>query len=377
VRKLSTVWAAVAVPFLAACGQGDARQGGGFANWQVDSATVLEIGQVEGDSAYQLYRVRDIVELADGSVAIANSGTNQVRIYDAQGRYVRSLGRSGDGPGEFQMLLDLRARGDTIHAYDRLSGRLTRFLASGQYLGDVVLRSSAAMMTPTFSGLLRDGASVGWIIQIPAERPDGFQRHIGVLLRIAADGVDTLGSFPGPEMILRTREAPGGGTVMQSTSLDFYRTFLAIAAGDRSYAGSTDSALINVWDASGKPLAPIRWDDAPGPVDDALVAASLDREIRGLEPQAARARRELVEESPRPATAPVFDRLRLGPDGDVGRRYARDRGGGGWYSPDGSVLARVRLRGTNQGSRPRSRLRWSVTSTTSNTAAYMLQLSDS
>jgi hypothetical protein len=41
---------------LAACaGEADDRDGG-VAVWQVDTAAVLEIGEVEGDSAYQLYR---------------------------------------------------------------------------------------------------------------------------------------------------------------------------------------------------------------------------------------------------------------------------------------------------------------------------------
>ncbi|NJD11641.1 MAG: 6-bladed beta-propeller, partial [Gemmatimonadetes bacterium] len=339
---------AAASPVGAGGGAGDARPGAGEAAvWQVDTAAVLEIGQVEGDSAYQLYRVQGIAELPDGRIAVANAGTNQVRIYDAQGRYLRALGRSGEGPGEFAMLLDVRARGDTVYAYDRAIGRLTRFLAAGPYLDDHALRLNAAMMTPNFSGLLPGGGSAGWINQIPAERPDGFQRHTAVLLRIAGGEADTLGTFPGTEVILRTRAAPGGVTVMWGASLDYYRTFLAAAAEDRIYAGPPDSARIDVWDAAGTPLPPIRWADRPGPVDDALVAAAAERDVRNLEPQAARARWQLIEEYPRPAAAPVFDRLRIGPDGALWvRRYASpDSPASEWLGVgrDGALAARVRL----------------------------------
>jgi hypothetical protein len=43
--------------------------------------------------------------------------TNNVRVYDARGRYVRVIGRRGQGPGEFRQVMGLTRRpGDTLAA---------------------------------------------------------------------------------------------------------------------------------------------------------------------------------------------------------------------------------------------------------------------
>jgi hypothetical protein len=348
VRKLLS---AVVVPVLAACAAGDAKLEEDVAAWRVDVAPVLEIGEVEGDSAYQLFDVHGIAELPGGGVAIANTGTSQVRLYDAEGRFQRAIGRQGEGPGEFSMLLDLRVLGDTLYAYDRMAGRLTRFLLSGPYLDDRSLRPSAAMMTPNFAGLLPDGASAGSINVVPAERTDGFQRQTMLLLRFGPSGVDTLATFPGPEVILRTRAMPGNMTVMTGTTLPYYRIFLATAGDDRIYAASTDSALIHVWDGAGRPRKPISWEDTPLPVDDALVAGYIERiaerDTRGLDAPAAASRRRVLEEAERPATAPLFDRMRLGPDGELWvRRFApAEQADAEWliFDREGALRARLRI----------------------------------
>src|SRR5512140_3947795 len=130
------LWPAAA-SLLVACGANDSGPAGArAAAWQVDTSAILEIGRAQGDSVYQLYRVRGIVELPGGGIALANAGSSEVRLYDATGRFLRALGREGEGPGEFTSLRNLVLRGDTLYAYDRVAGLLTRFLLSGAYLGD-------------------------------------------------------------------------------------------------------------------------------------------------------------------------------------------------------------------------------------------------
>lgn len=101
--------------------------------WTVSEAPTLRIGEAAGDEAYTLYNVRAAVRLRDGRIAVVNSGTAQVRIYDETGRHVADLGRRGEGPGEFQLLMDLwSTRGDSIVAADNRLGRLTVFDAGGR-----------------------------------------------------------------------------------------------------------------------------------------------------------------------------------------------------------------------------------------------------
>jgi hypothetical protein len=72
--------------------------------WRISPAPVLEIGMIDGPAAYQLDGVRNAARLPDGSIAVADGGSRQIRIYDAEGRHFRSFGGQGGGPGEFETL---------------------------------------------------------------------------------------------------------------------------------------------------------------------------------------------------------------------------------------------------------------------------------
>ena len=70
--------------------------------WKLSEEPILRIGSVEGDTAQLLYRVTDSRRLTDGRIAVVNSGTSQVRLYDAGGLLLQTIGGAGDGPGEFR-----------------------------------------------------------------------------------------------------------------------------------------------------------------------------------------------------------------------------------------------------------------------------------
>ena len=65
----------------------------GTGGLSLDAEPMLEIGSFEGDSLYQLYRVAGARRLADGRLVVANAGTFEVRVYDAEGQYERAWGR--------------------------------------------------------------------------------------------------------------------------------------------------------------------------------------------------------------------------------------------------------------------------------------------
>src|SRR5688572_29882064 len=64
-----------------------------------------------------------------GAVAASRSGwiyttdrtARQIVVYDSTGRRVRTMGRRGSGPLEFQELQDIAWLGDTLVAYDAAS----------------------------------------------------------------------------------------------------------------------------------------------------------------------------------------------------------------------------------------------------------------
>jgi hypothetical protein len=61
----------------------------------------LEIGVVDGDPAYSFTNVVGVRALPDGGFLVAEGPARELRLFDGNGRHVRSIGRAGDGPGEF------------------------------------------------------------------------------------------------------------------------------------------------------------------------------------------------------------------------------------------------------------------------------------
>ena len=124
------------------------------AGWRVDTVPLLDIGTIEGDLAYQLFRVRGAVRLNDGVIIVANAGTHQLRMYGGDGEHIRDVGRRGEGPGEFQSLnwLGLYHR-DSLVAWDASSRRVSVFDRNGTFVRSMSLNVRGAVR-----GVFDDGA---------------------------------------------------------------------------------------------------------------------------------------------------------------------------------------------------------------------------
>lgn len=72
--------------------------------WSVDTVPFLAIGQEDGEDRYLFGRVSGAVRRLDGSIVVGDFFERQLRLFDAQGRFVSAHGRRGPGPGEFSSL---------------------------------------------------------------------------------------------------------------------------------------------------------------------------------------------------------------------------------------------------------------------------------
>lgn len=117
--------------FLVPCSELSAQSG----NWLVSKESLVSIGSVSDDSLYELSRAESAIRLTNGEIVVANRGSRQLRWYDSRGRYVRSFGRRGQGPGEFRSLYVFEGPGDTILVYDDVNRRTSRITSDGRYRG--------------------------------------------------------------------------------------------------------------------------------------------------------------------------------------------------------------------------------------------------
>ncbi len=98
----------------------------------------LVIGQAGGKEEYTFSRVAGMDVDAAGNIYILDGASAHLRVFDKDGGYIRTIGRKGQGPGEFQMPVFVQATAQNeIVIYDYSSQRLTFFSPDGGYLRQV------------------------------------------------------------------------------------------------------------------------------------------------------------------------------------------------------------------------------------------------
>ncbi len=95
----------------------------------------LRIGEIDGDGPDVLGSVVSVGVDPGGAIHVADAQWSQVKVFDANGAFLRAVGGSGEGPGEFRSLegsaLDTDGR---LWAMDFMARRLTVFDSDGNVM---------------------------------------------------------------------------------------------------------------------------------------------------------------------------------------------------------------------------------------------------
>jgi hypothetical protein len=176
---------------------------------------------------------RDIAMTEDGTLLVAESNPQQVKVYDPAGRYVRTIGRKGEGPGEFNAAY-IAVHGDTLVVQDPSATRGSTFLIStGAFLAS---RPTACCF---YFPLGIDGA--GRAVAYAALAPDSALEPSQGFVRFTMTGT-SLDTIRIPE-----RPKPVGWTVRQGDQVNFTR--LVPLTPRELYAVDRRGAFITGWNA--------------------------------------------------------------------------------------------------------------------------------
>jgi hypothetical protein len=92
------------------------------------------IGEPDGPDELLFDFVADVTVNSQGDVYIADRKLNEIRKFSKEGKYLLTIGRQGQGPGEFQ---SIRTLGTNIHgdlmAFDGRLGRISVFSEDGEH----------------------------------------------------------------------------------------------------------------------------------------------------------------------------------------------------------------------------------------------------
>ena len=325
----------------------------------------LSIGQLSGPDELLFGRIVSARRDANGNVVVADGQALEVRIFNVEGRHIQSLGRDGEGPGEFRRLSGawpIRYRDESsvdsrqIIAADSELDRITRFSGEGTPMGTATLagRDDMSIRTVGLAGpnavlsraspynLLGFATFGGASVVEMAEAMFGGEENRRVLfVRHRLDGalVDTLAEGKDPAM---------GNVARGDGAFSFAIPFSSESAS----AGSPDGVVvadgvgyeIRVFGEDGSLRMIAGLDDAPPIRTDEL----LERYVRGSAERDERAVREAIEQYqqvPVPDSLPGYNDVLFTEEGEIWARRYRLPGESmaRWdvFAPDGVYLGRV------------------------------------
>lgn len=275
------------------------------------------VGDSEDSDEQWFTRVLGVARLSDGSVAVADDYSMEVRIFDPSGAHVRSMGREGEGPGEFKRLWQMwRLQGDTLWVGDYRPWRYQVYASTGEWVRTVTM--DPVYPNPSRAGgVLANGVSINAWDEMARRRdfrtPD--TRHVEVH---GPDGrlTGTVATLPGRIMGQVDVGPPNyyvGVWYESSPSIDAEARRIVIANGR--------DPEVRVLDDEMRLRLIIRWDDPGREVTSAHVQAAREAERRrALENHGEIGPYEEANLSPQRAAADVFpavSSVKAGMDGTV------------------------------------------------------------
>lgn len=259
---------------------------------QIQETPSTCVGVLSGDSLQEFGRVVTPFLLPDQRLVVPLAGAREIRLFDLDGEYLATLGRPGEGPGEFSSLDAAWRRGDTVEAFDGDLRRITRFLPSGET--EVVLLERV----PSAQAAVPGAPSFGWAIQGVASAGMG-QRDQVALHRFDRSGAH-LGEVGRFEGMARYRISNFSGPDPLSPKTVF------VVGDERIYAGETLSPTLQVFGADGEPEGEVAWDPGASLSPDRAYEQVVEEVVSRADPDRAQEIRQRLDAFPRPDRVSVF-----------------------------------------------------------------------
>ena len=280
--------------------------------WTVQEA--LSIGELAGDANYQFGQIAGVDADQAGNVYALDQQGQDVRVYDTTGKYLRTIGKPGSGPGEIGAnSAGLEVMGDEVYVVDLGNQRLSRFSLEGEPLGDTHIDFAQAI--PARWDEMPAGRLVAQLRHLQFTGPD--VAPTGDAIRaVNADGTfgDTVGMLPAGETITMT----GGRPQIKMFSPE---PIWDAGEGGTLVSGRNNEFRLEVRDATGAVKRIITRPITPKPVTDhdKQVIRSALRELAAKQaPGAPPAALDAYINSIQFADDyPTFASLALGPEGSI------------------------------------------------------------
>lgn len=109
-----------------------------------------QIGTLDGPEESLFVYISDTAVDSKGDIYISDRQLNEIRKFNKEGEHLLTLGRPGQGPGEFQSVTHLAIdQKDALVAFDGRMGRISIFSANGEHLTTTKRLIETSWIDPT------------------------------------------------------------------------------------------------------------------------------------------------------------------------------------------------------------------------------------
>ena len=293
----------------------------------------LRIGSMDEEGPALFGQVAAVEADSLGRVWVLERNAKELRVFDAEGRHVRTLGREGAGPGEFGDPIGLAWAPDGhLWVADPGNARFTVFDTAGRYVTSHPRRVAGYSM-PWSGGFDREGR----LYEVSPVGGGGDFRSAVLRFDAAMQPADTL-LLPRVESQQFELRSPGGGMMVVGVP---FTPGVAVAVDPRGFVwtGVTDRWRLHQQTLRGDSVRIVEREAAPVPVTAGDREAAL-QELKWFTDQGGR-----VDLGRIPAHKPAFSDLVAAPDGHLWVRPSVPEGYEGaafdLFDPEGRYLGRV------------------------------------
>jgi hypothetical protein len=285
--------------------------------------------------------------LRDGSIFVGDVQHAKVFLFDSAGRFVRSVGRSGAGPGEYQNMSWVRPYGgDSIATYDAAQRRVSILDRTGRFVRSVTILSPAEGLSPTAAAIMDNGHIVVRVQRpVTSEVPPGVHPVPLELWAYSSTGTPLnriVGNLVGEEWVMLA-------TPRVLMPRPFATLSLVAIGPERIYIADSASFPVRVHPVPTGPATRIDGARMPPPVSGPHIAAYRERRLvaarSSRRADATLTETKLLDAIPFPSHVPALNKLLVDASGRV---FAQQYPEQGWqrqqyfvYSPAGTLVAQL------------------------------------
>jgi 6-bladed beta-propeller len=227
------------------------------ATWVVDRVPILDVPGTSSSGVVTFGYAAGGMRLSDGQLLIADRVENSIRVFDTSGKLMRTVGRTGDGPGEFQAIVWAgRCGTDSLLVWDLRRRQASMIGASGAVARQFAIPNGDTAQAPFQFSCSSRGSMVYRSQPRPVRGapPDPQNPNLmgvsAAAYRAGRDGsiAQRLGDIPAGEVFAITSPSGGRGAAPRPLG----RNSSVGALDDAVVISSADSAIVTIVRADGR-----------------------------------------------------------------------------------------------------------------------------